>query len=267
MNIRLTYSTVLLFFVLGFMPLSAQEPPIEWGDIPPAQLKMTSFPQDTNASAVILCDYGKTYFNDDLFLVYKRHLRVKILSPRGYSWGTHSVVLYTSNAREHIHDIEGTTYALRQDGSVEKHELEQKDIFSIKLDDDYTKYTFTLPALQSGCIIELRYAIISEYIEFKKTNAFQSRNWVFQYSDPVLWSEYRVIHPQAISYATWTHGYEPFAVNEISEVRQNFTGDAGYYLCERKHHSRQTCSYALLAAAVGGKECTGSSERTLHNKF
>lgn len=214
-------------------PAFSQDAPITWGNIPSAQLKMTSFPQDTNASAVILCDYGLTNFNDDLFLVYKRHLRVKILSPRGYSWGTHSVVLYTSNTREHIHDIQGTTYALRQDGSVEKHELEQKDIFSIKLDDDYTKYTFTLPALQSGCVIELRYTIISEYIEFKKTNVFQSRNWVFQYSDPVLWSEYRVIHPQAISYATWTHGYEPFAVNEISEVTQNFSGDAGYYLCER----------------------------------
>ncbi len=226
MKIHFSFFTILLFFMFGIMPLSAQEPPIQWGNIPPAQLKMTSFPHDTNASAVILCDYGESFFNDDFNIVYKRHLRVKILSERGYRWGTHSVDLSTAHSSEHIYDIEGNTCFLDENGQVVKNTLNPKDIFETKLDHDHTRYTFTLPGLRPGCVAEFRYVIISE-------NIFQFRNWIFQYDEPVLWSEYRVRHPQAVSYATWTHGYEPFYVSEITELNQTFSGDAGFYLTER----------------------------------
>ncbi|MFZ1977255.1 MAG: DUF3857 domain-containing protein [Bacteroidota bacterium] len=232
------YRVSISLFFIGFFTLLpcilfSQEPPIRWGNIPPAQLKMISFPQDTSASAVILCDYGESSFNDDLFIVYKRHLRIKILTERGYKWGTHSVLLYTADTREHIHDIEGVTYSLDEKNRMVKSIMTQGEIVTTKLDNDHTQYTFTLPGLKPGCIVEFRYTIISEFNEFQKPNIFQLRNWVFQCSEPVLWSEYRVRHPQAISYTTWTHGYEPFFVNEITEIGQTFTGDAGFYLTER----------------------------------
>ncbi|MGE5796722.1 MAG: hypothetical protein ACM34N_08050, partial [Ignavibacteria bacterium] len=101
---------LFLYFLLNTSSL-AQKTPIEWGEISTEDLMMTSYPPDTNATAVVLCDYGETYFNDKADLEYNRHLRVKILTPAGYDWATHSVVIYTKKGIEWISDIEGITYS------------------------------------------------------------------------------------------------------------------------------------------------------------
>lgn len=219
-----------LFFVLSallfvsFNNVFSQEPaPIKWGEIPMADLQMKSFPQDTNATALILCDYGESYFNDDFAIVYNRHLRVKILTTKGYEWGTHSVSLYTDDHAESIHDIEGVTYRLDDKGSIVKTELEKKDIFEEEINDSYTRYKFTLPALQPGCVIEIRYKIVANSI-------YYMRGWVFQHSEPVRWSEYRMRYPKNIAYSNVTRGYEPLAVDENEEVTQVFSGTASSYL-------------------------------------
>ena len=82
----------VLLFTTGISSFAfTQSPPITWGDIPRADLEMKSFPKDTNASAVVLCDYGESYFNDDLNIVFNRHVRIKILTTKGYEWGTASI--------------------------------------------------------------------------------------------------------------------------------------------------------------------------------
>ena len=67
----------------------AQEkpPPITWGKIPHEHLEMKSFPSDTNASVIILCDYGESKFNNEFNIVFDRHQKVKILNNKGYDWG------------------------------------------------------------------------------------------------------------------------------------------------------------------------------------
>jgi hypothetical protein len=201
----------------------SQSAPITWGEIPRADLEMKSFPKDTNASAVILCDYGESFFNDDLNIVFNRHLRVKILTTKGYEWGTASIGLYTEDNTQRINNIEGITYSLDEQGNVVKNELQKKEIFTENIDDKHTRCKFTLPALKPGCVIEIRYSI-------KSTSWWLMQDWRFQHSEPVRWSEYCVRSPEAISYAALTHGYEPFAVKTIEEVRQQFFGSAASYL-------------------------------------
>jgi len=203
----------------------SQSAPITWGDIPRADLEMKSFPKDTNASAVILCDYGESFFNDDLNIVFHRHLRVKILTTKGYEWGTASIRLYTEDRMQRIKNIEGITYFLDEQGHVIKNELLEKDIFTEDIDDKHTLCKFTLPALKPGCVIEIRYTINS-------TSWWLMHDWRFQYSEPVRWSEYRVRHPKAITYAALTHGYETFASMTTSEVKQLFYGSAVSYFGE-----------------------------------
>jgi hypothetical protein len=203
--------------------LIAQDPPITWGNIPKEDLEMKSFPADTNASALILCDYGETFLNDDLHLEFKRHLRVKILSAKGYELGTKSIILYTEEDTERIFDIEGVTYLLTSDGQIEKKELDDDDIFEEKVDDQHTRYRFTLPGLQPGCIIEIRYTIEANSLWFV-------RDWTFQHNEPVRWSEYRLRNPEAIAFASVCTGYESFTLNEKSYVQQMFSGQAASYL-------------------------------------
>lgn len=209
-----------LFLYCMFQTFSfAQAPPMVWGSIPDSDMKMTSFPSDTNASAVILCDYGQSYFNDDLDLVFKKHTRIKILTAKGYEWANQSFILYSGSSKERVSKIEGVTYTLSKDGEVVKTELKDDDIFKEKIDDENTRYRFTLPAVTPGCIIEFQYTISTD-------NWLFVRDWNFQYSEPVVWSEYRFLVPTTIAYGGVTMGYEPFTFRETNEVDHNFSGTA-----------------------------------------
>ncbi|MGA9292499.1 MAG: DUF3857 domain-containing protein [Ignavibacteriaceae bacterium] len=182
---------LIIFICAGF--LYSQEPPIKWGEIPQVDLEMKSYPKDTNATAVILCDYGESDIDDDFNIIFDRILRVKILNRNGYKWGTLSIVLNTKDHLEDISNIEGVTYNLDDNGKIAATELDNDDIFEEKIDDDHTGYKFTLPNLKPGCIIEVKYKIISRSIYF-------IQSWTFQHDEPVEWSEYRVFFPPNIVY-------------------------------------------------------------------
>jgi len=202
----------------------SQEPQITWGQIPKSDLEMQSYAADTNASALILYDRGESFLDDYLHINFRRHLRIKILTPKGYEWGTHSVRVYTANGEERVEDIEGITYNLEKDGQVSKNKLSSKDIFKEKVTDKVTLVKFTLPALQPGCVIEMKYSIISEHV-------FSIRGWEFQYSEPALWSEYNMRSPKAIAYSSVSQGSELFTIQDMDDdATQVFSGEAESFL-------------------------------------
>ncbi len=181
------------------LPLVAQEVPIQWGNIPMEHLKMTTFPADSNASAVILCDYGVAEFDDQLDIRFTVHQRIKILSEKGYKEGTVSVPF---NAQaERVTDIAGTTYMLDAGNKVVKYDLSGSDIFEENINDEYKRIRFTLPRLAAGAVIEFRYT--------KTSNSIQLPTWYFQGEEPVLWSEFRVHQPEIFVYETIMRGYLP----------------------------------------------------------
>ena len=49
-----------------------QDAPIKWGEVSQEELEMTSFAADTNASAVILCDFGTAHYSKEIELIYRR---------------------------------------------------------------------------------------------------------------------------------------------------------------------------------------------------
>ncbi|MEX1139277.1 MAG: transglutaminase domain-containing protein [Bacteroidota bacterium] len=221
-------SPLKTFFVFGCVFLSvsissAQERPIIWGQIPRADLEMKSFPSDTSASAVILCDYGESYFDDHLELVHERHCRIKILNPNGYDLGTVSVAIYDKDGTERLMKLKGATYAIDSSGTMITNELKSDDVFEERTTSDYLRHKFTLPALSPGCVIEYSYVMLS--------SSFHSMpDWVFQWREPVRWSEYKVRTPRAISYAAVVQGYERFHTSTQKEVTQVFRPPATGYL-------------------------------------
>jgi len=222
-KLRLVY----LFLIIISCSAYAQNAPIEWGEIPKADLEMKTFPQDSNASAVILCDYGESKFDNDLNLVFYRHLRVKILSEKGFDWATQSVNIASKDDAEQIDDIEGVTYLLDEKGEIVKKELDDDEIFKEKVTDTWTRYRFTLPGLKPGCVIEYRYTI-------KAQNWFYVRGWTFQHNEPVLWSEYRLQFPsRSFGFAFAKQGYEDWEVDEENEVSQVFESSAAVYLGDK----------------------------------
>ncbi len=184
---------------------------------------MKSFPQDTNASAVILCDFGVSQVGDELNVEFTRHLRVKILTTKGFEWGTFSIRVYEKGSEERITDIKAATYNLDENGKIEKIEMPKKDVFKEKVANGRVDYKFTLPGLKVGSVIEVSYKIDAN-------NLFQIKDWTFQHEEPVLWSEYRVISPLTISYSAIRKGYEDYFVQETYEDSKVFSGTTANYM-------------------------------------
>ena len=219
-TMRFTIHTCLFIIAFSHKIVFPQDTPITWGEIPRADLEMKAYPADTNASALILCDYGESKLSDDLGVNFTRHLRVKIFTKEGYETGTIKVPVESDDEVERISKIRGTTYVISADGSVQKTELRDRDILIEKVNDRYSRYCFTLPALQPGCVFELSYKIhaTSYYWHLMK-------DWIFQTKNPVRWSEYRITHPKCIGFTMVTRGYEPFIAKEAQSVNQTFLSD------------------------------------------
>lgn len=228
----------LIIIVLSFPQLIMGQSRAKWGEVSKEELAMKSYPADTNANAVILSEFGESTFDNDLNLKFHYTERVKILTKDGFNRGTIEISYKSKNRYEEVYNIEGFTYFLDDKGEVQKKELSRSDIFEEKLSDNYSVRKFTMPALTIGCIIEYQYTI--------STKSFGAiKDWTFQASEPVVWSEYIIRAPRNISYSSVRTGYHPFAIVEQSEVVQDFGGTAASVL----RTGKVTCTQYQWAVA------------------
>ncbi|MEM1271451.1 MAG: DUF3857 and transglutaminase domain-containing protein, partial [Bacteroidota bacterium] len=205
--------------VLALLVLStsatAQKDPMKFGKIENAMVGVTAFQADSNASAVVLGDFGSVEYSSSGESLFERHTRILILNEAGYEHGT--VELIHSNERR-ITNLKGHTYVLNEDGKVVRHKLDKKAIFKDELDGDFERVRFTMPALAPGAVIEYTYKEKSEYPFFTHT-------WRFQRGEPTLWSEFRIQIPNFLEYGTLYRGRENFAIRD--ENRFNRGGIRG----------------------------------------
>jgi len=179
------------FALLLLLPalLHAQEKPLKWGEVPRADLEMTTFPADSNATAVILGDYGEVYFDDDVNMVFTRHRRIKILSAAGYEWGSHTIDYNVEARHQRVSHIEGQTLKLA-DGAVRLDKLDKAAVFDEEVNDSIRRIRFTLPALAPGAVVEYRYTV-----NWSRGFSGNLHDWSFQAGEPTRWSEFRVAIP------------------------------------------------------------------------
>lgn len=194
--------------VLYAQQIPGEKPPIKWGDVPRERLEMDYYAPDTNAAAVILADFGNVYFNSSGSMVFERHTRIKILTEAGYEWGTVTVpFLALKQYGQQVHSVKAQTFTLGPNGKVVRHKIEKKAVFHEDIDGDWKRLRFTLPALESGAVVEYTYHITSESPIFLP-------DWQFQTSEPTLWSEYRADIPNGYQYVRAAIGNLNFVVEE-----------------------------------------------------
>ena len=218
----LKYALLGVFFTLFCFSITAQDAPIKYGKIDIAYLQMKTYPKDTSAEAVVLGDIGRAYFvysdNEGFQVVYERVRRVKILKKSGYDWATVKVPLYigkNNKGKEDLYDLKGFTYNV-ENGQIVKEKLEKESIFLDKQDDNHTNKRFTFPKIKEGSIIEYSYKIKSDFF-------YNFRDWIFQSSIPVAWSEFSASVPDYFSYRQLMQGYEPLLINELRNGQFSFT--------------------------------------------
>jgi Domain of Unknown Function with PDB structure (DUF3857) len=210
----------LLFSLLISSSVLAQKTlPIEFGKIPLEDLQMKTYAKDSSAEAVVLCDYGDYYytFGDNYpYIIYKRHVRIKILKKSGFDRASIKIgyrVGYDKK-NETIRDFKASTYNL-EDGGIKEYPIDEKSIFEDKANKAYYYKTFTLPQIREGSIIEYSYEIESGFW-------YDFRSWEFQKNIPVVWSELRSRIPGYFNFNVTLQSLTPLHINENEEGKDNF---------------------------------------------
>lgn len=183
---------IFLILVLFTSGISGQKSPIKFGDVSMEDLKMVTYPADTSASAVILCDYG--YF-DHLTFQFTRIVRIKIFRKEGYSWANRS---YSGSTKP---QIKGITFNLDQ-GKITESKLKGESVFIDRITDNYYVTRIAMPNVKEGSVIDLQF--------FYNGIPYE---WRFQEVIPVKYSELVLSDTPDVRFRYSFFGNEPLAVS------------------------------------------------------
>lgn len=183
--------TIILSFVFLFAKLNAQE--FKLGKVSVAELEEKEHPKDPSASAAILFKVGETRFDysdsKGFELITKVKTKIKIYKKEGYEWANQEVGYYLDTSlNEFVSFSDACTYNL-VGGKIEKSKLKSDGEFTEKVNKYWGRKKITMPNVKEGSIIEFEYTL--------KTGYFGSlRDWYFQSSIPVNYSEYKTYIPE-----------------------------------------------------------------------
>lgn len=212
--------STLVVFLCTIIILHAQDKSgIKFGKVTVEDLNKKVYSIDSNASAVVLGDFGSTEIvgnNEGWFsLRYKHHKRVHILNKAGYDMGDVNIYLY-SNGRdeEELKNLKAYTYNV-EDGKVVETKLEKSAVFKDNLSKNLVVKKFTFPNIKEGSIIEYEYTIESDFL-------FNLQPWEFQGAVPRLWSEYSLSLPEFLDYVFLSSGSQMFHIRDVKTRRENY---------------------------------------------
>jgi hypothetical protein len=182
-------ASIICFFV------AAQKNPVKFEEVSREELSMKNYSGDTSAAAVILFDKGSAILTMTPIrsLTYMRRVRIKIFRKEAFDeWANKTLFV----ERGTFSKLNGITYNL-EEGSVVKSELGDKSIFKGRHNKYIDEIKFTLPNVKEGSVIEYSYVIKGDV---------GVPNWQFQYSIPVVVSEYAVEVPPSITISNTVKG-------------------------------------------------------------
>ncbi|HFB99407.1 MAG TPA: DUF3857 domain-containing protein, partial [Phaeodactylibacter sp.] len=208
----------LLCFSSSIFSQTQKEP--KFGKIKLSQLQKEKDDKFPDAHAVVLFDYGVSYYRYDavsrtLKLNYERHTAIQFFDNTKFDLATFEIPLYhVSGHGETLRKIKAYTYNI-VDGEMERTKFSKKDIVKEKITDYLDKKKFTLTNVKEGSIIEVKYSVASDFATYMKP-------WYFQRKVPVRYSEYNIDVPEFFIFNKSMSGYfAPY----IKPVKKNSRND------------------------------------------
>jgi len=221
---RIATITFMLLFAIAFN-LSAQKGQPAFGKIEKADLELKDCDFDKGADAMVLIDYGNTYYDrgtvgfSPFKTVYVRRTRIKILKEKGIAQADIRINYYTHNNDEKILQLKAVTFNLDENGTIQTTEVKKTSIYSKKIDAYRSAMIITFPEVKVGSVIEYTYTIERETIGIN--------DWYFQGRIPVRYSEYFLKIPQIFRFSV-----QPSVVDPIEDkqevVEESISLDEGY---------------------------------------
>jgi hypothetical protein len=193
MKRRFIFSVLILFIP---WLTEGQKSPIKYGNVSMDELMMKSYPADTSATAVILCDYG--YFAASAFQ-FTETMRIKILKKEGSDFGTN---VFPANAKSLI---KGITFNL-ENGKIVETKLRNESIYPERVTEDYYRMRVAMPDVREGSVLDIQI-----------TYSGMPYIWRFQSLIPEKYSELVVEQNPFIVFTKNLSGFEP--LNSSDDVR------------------------------------------------
>lgn len=191
--------SLLLLFITN---VTAQE--FKLGKVSIAELEQKVHPKDSSAAAAILYKKGKTRMEYDenygFVIITEVETRIKIYKKEGYEWANQNVWYYNeSNFKEKVSFSDAVTYNL-VDGNIEKTKLKSDGVFDEVVSKFKGRKKITMPNVKEGSVIEFSYII-------RTPSDRMIREWDFQTSIPVNYSEFSTYIPEYYVFNTRQKGY------------------------------------------------------------
>ncbi len=219
---------ISLLLLCAPLTILAQKSPIKFGVIPIDDMKMTSYENDSSASAVVLEDYGVAYISATTVspsMIFERHTRIKILKKKGLEWADIAIPLFHSgSAEERVSNLKASTYNL-ENGKIVETRMIKDGVFKDKFNRNINLQKFTLPNVKEGSVIEYVYKVNSEFF----TNF---PNWEFQKKIPVRLSEYWAVMPEFFLYERYMQGYLSTSYDVKTKTNANYDEVAHHWTCK-----------------------------------
>ncbi len=215
-----------LFFLFAVTQLSfAQKGQPGFGKVDKADMVMTDCDFDMGAEAVVLIDYGNTYYDrgtvgySTFKTVFERRRRIKILKEKGISQADVRINYYNLNNAGRVLKIKAVTYNIDEAGKIQTTEVKKSSIYSKRIDASQAAMIITFPEVKVGSIIEYSYSIERETIHLN--------DWYFQGRIPVKYSEYQLKVPQIFRFSV-----QPSVVDPIEDkqeiINESISMDEGF---------------------------------------
>ncbi|KAF2337348.1 MAG: DUF3857 domain-containing protein [Flavobacterium nitrogenifigens] len=197
--IKLFSLTVIL--LLG-PKLISQE--FKLGKVSIAELEQKVHPKDSSAVAAVLYKKGISRMefdqNDGFYMMTDVETRIKIYKKEGYEWANQQVWYYnTTNLKERVFFSDAITYNL-VNGKIEKTKLKSDGTFDEVISKYKGQKKITMPNVKEGSVIEFRYTV-------RCPSDRIIRDWDFQTSIPVNYSEFKVAYPEYYVFKPMQKGY------------------------------------------------------------
>lgn len=189
---RINLSSFLLVLLFTFSISNSQE--FKLGKVTVAELEEKFHPIDSSATAAILFNNAKTYFNYDLksgfSILTENSFRIKIYKKDGLKWANYQLpfrIGYEKYNNDKVEFTDCITYNI-ENGKVVKAKLNREGVFNTTISKYWKQASISMPNVKVGSVIEFKYVLRSE-------NIVEFPDFIFQYNIPVKSSEYNVDIP------------------------------------------------------------------------
>ena len=210
--------TTLLLLMCPLVSFGQYENGFKFGNVTLAELDMKNYPNDTSANAVVLNEFGEASIDSDgdLNLVLEYHIKIKILKKQGVGQGNFSIFLSKDGSRKQfVKAITASTFNLNNH-QVKETKMERTAIFNQSHNEYWDVAKFTLPDVQIGSVLDVKYILESPFI-------FNFWEWEFQSDIPKVRTEFWARIPANYIYNTTLNGYLDLAKNESTIIKDCFT--------------------------------------------